>query len=433
MAWPGRILPRTSELYVGKSTWLKVFLLVGVILISAVFIWYTFMVIRQLQEDARDQVDKYVQLWQLAANSPTTGNELQFIFNEIIVKATFPIIVTDSLHEPLYWRNIEGIDSEDTTAAAKVRLRQIAAGMHGRNGEYPLFFAGSHVNYFLYGDSEVINHLRVMPFIEIGIVLAFLIVGMIGFQTIRRSEERHIWVGMAKETAHQLGTPLSSLMGWIETIEADCAASDTAAGREMGEIVDNMKVDINRLQRVTNRFGQIGSTPELRMADLNELVREVADYYRRRLPFQGQGIQISVETGEIPTLPLNPELLTWALENLTKNAIQAVDAKSGLIAWRTMLSADRKRVELEIRDNGKGITPAAARKIFQPGFTTKKRGWGLGLTLVKRIIEEYHDGRIWLDKSQPGETIFRMALPMEPTNRRVKDADSSRSEENPVG
>ncbi|MEW6051247.1 MAG: HAMP domain-containing sensor histidine kinase [Candidatus Zixiibacteriota bacterium] len=434
MAWSGRILPRTSDLYIGKSTYLKVFLLIGVIVISTMFIWYTFAVIRQLQHDTRDQVEKYVKLWQLAANSPTSGNELQFIFNEIIVKATFPIIVTDSMHEPLYWRNLAGISPEDTTATSHALLRLKAASMHGHNGEYPLYFAGKHVNYFLYGDSEVINQLRIMPFIQIGIVLAFMVVGIIGFQTIRRSEERHIWVGMAKETAHQLGTPLSSLMGWIEMIEGECAERGSAsANQQLGSIVDNMKVDIARLQRVTNRFGQIGSTPELRMSDANELVQEVADYYRRRLPFQGKGIQIRFNPGEIPTVPLNPELFTWALENLTKNAIEAVDSKTGAIDLRTTPSGDGRHIEVEVKDSGKGITPAAARKIFQPGFTTKKRGWGLGLTLVRRIIVEYHGGRIWLDKSQPGETIFRLALPLEQANRRVKNGDNSRSEENPVG
>jgi NtrC-family two-component system sensor histidine kinase KinB len=415
MARRWNFVSRTSDLYVGKSTLLKIFLLLGVVIVSVVFIWYTFSVIKQLQMDTRAEVERYVKLWQLVANSPTTGGELQFVFNEIIIKATFPIIVLDESKEPLYWRNVADVPSNDTSQAARARLKKEAALMNGVNGEYPLYFAGTHVNYFLYGDSVVINKLKTMPFIQIGIVLAFMIVGIIGFQNIRRSEERHIWVGMAKETAHQLGTPLSSLMGWLEVLGNECGdgAVDGHHENTLAGTLDNMRVDVSRLQRVTNRFSMIGSVPELKPSGVNDLINEVCDYYRRRLPFQGKGIQINFVPGTVPAAPLNPELLGWALENLTKNAIQAVDAKSGRIDIKTAPALDGRHVEIEIADNGKGISATAARKIFRPGFTTKKRGWGLGLTLVKRIIEEYHAGRVWLVRSKPGETVFHILLPME--------------------
>lgn len=414
MARRWNFLSRTSDLYVGKSTILKIFLLVGVLMVSVVFIWYTFSVIRQLQMDTRAEVERYVKLWQLVANSPTSGGgELQFVFNEIIAKATFPIIVLDENKEPIHWRNIHGIPPEDTSAATRAILKTEAASMNGINGEYPLYFAGTHVNYFLYGDSELIDRLKTMPFIQIGIVLAFMIVGVIGFQNIRRSEERHIWVGMAKETAHQLGTPLSSLMGWLEVLGNECSARGLDGRHEtLAGTLDNMRVDITRLQRVTNRFSMIGSIPELKPAGVNELVTEVCDYYRRRLPFHGEGIRINFSGGTVPAASLNPELLGWALENLTKNAIEAVDAKAGRIDVKTLCSEDGRYVEIEIADNGKGISAAAARKIFRPGFTTKKRGWGLGLTLVKRIVEEYHGGRVWLVRSRPGETVFHVELPI---------------------
>jgi hypothetical protein len=413
MARKWNFVSRTSDLYVGKSTLLKIFLLLGVAIVSVIFIWYTFSVIRRLQMDTRAEVERYVKLWQLVANSPTTGGELQFVFNEIIIKATFPIIVLDENKQPLYWRNIPGIPPDDTSKAVLAKLKKEAAAMNGVNGEYPIYFAGTHVNYFLYGDSDVINKLKTMPFIQIGIVLAFMIVGIIGFQNIRRSEERHIWVGMAKETAHQLGTPLSSLMGWLEVLGNECGTAEGHHDVALAGTLDNMRVDVNRLQRVTNRFSMIGSIPELKPSEVNDLVTEVCDYYRRRLPFQGQGIQIHFVPGKVPATALNPELLGWALENLTKNAIQAVDAKSGRIDVTTSLAADGKHVEIEIADNGKGISAAAARKIFRPGFTTKKRGWGLGLTLVKRIVEEYHGGRVWLVRSKPGETVFHILLPTE--------------------
>lgn len=420
MAGNLRLLGGTSDLYIGKSTFLKIFLLGGVALISAVFIWYTFSVIEKLKNDTRDQVEKYVTLWQLAANAPTTDGStsdevLQYIFNEIIVKATIPIVVLDEERNPLYWRNIKDVSDTDTTAATREIVRKEAAKMLETNDEFPLEFAG-HKNYLLYGDSELINQLKMMPFVQTGIVLAFMLVGIIGFQNIRRSEERHIWVGMAKEAAHQLGTPISSLMGWVEVLGSErCPNPDCQQQHELvDETVANMHVDIERLQRVANRFGMIGSIPDLKPAPVSELVDEVADYYRRRLPFHGEGIQICVQHGTVPEVPLNPELLTWAMENLIKNAIQAVDSKTGRIDVNTLIKADSNCAVIEVKDNGKGIGAAAARKIFQPGFTTKKRGWGLGLTLVKRIVEDYHGGRVYLQRSKPGETVFNIELPLTP-------------------
>jgi signal transduction histidine kinase len=415
MARPWRILNRTSDLYVGKSTLFKTFLLVGVAAISALFVWYTLRLIDQLQIDTRDQVEKYVRLWQEAANAPVSDAQdaiLQLVFDEIIVEATFPIVVMDEGHEPVSWRNIPGIAAEDTTAACRARLREIAREFVAINGEYPLYFGDTYVNYLTYGDSDVIVRLRVVPFVAIGIVLAFMGVAIIGFQNIRRSEERFIWVGMAKETAHQLGTPLSSLMGWLEVIgrenRRDLAPADEQ--RLLDTTVENMRVDVERLQRVANRFGLIGSIPELAACDVNQIATETVEYYRRRLPFEGQGTRIDLIAGDIPAAPINRELFGWVLENLVKNALQAVDSKSGVIEVRTETAADGS-VVVRVTDNGAGISAAAARKIFRPGFTTKKRGWGMGLTLVKRIVEEYHGGRIELVRSRPGETIFTITLP----------------------
>lgn len=400
---------RTSDLYVGKSTIFKIFLLLGICVISTLFIWYTFSLIDKLQNDIRSQVQKYVTLWQMAANAESSEDELhQFIFNEIIIKATFPLVVCDESGEPTFWRNIEGFDEANVSPEGRAELRRLAADMKDQNGEFQLTYGEDLVNYLYYGDSAVIRQLKIMPFVQIGIVLAFLIVGFIGFQNIRRSEERYIWVGMAKETAHQLGTPISSLMGWLEVLGADPVNQSESS---INETVDNMSIDVTRLRRVANRFGQIGSIPELIRADLNELVEEVTQYYRRRLPFEGKGIQITYEPGDVPEASLNPELITWALENLIKNALQAVDPKSGRIGLSTQPANDLRSVEIRVVDNGRGISSAAARKIFRPGFTTKKRGWGLGLTLVKRIVEDYHGGHLRLDRSRPGETIFVIQIP----------------------
>lgn len=406
---------REFDLFINKATMFKVGLLVGVIIISAFFVWYTFTIIQTLQEDARSQVERYVQLWQLAVNSPQSGEDSEivaFIFNEIIVKASFPIVVLDEQQQPVHWRNIPNIPNSDSSTVAREEILKIAQEMYDQHGEYPIYFGETAVNYLRYGESELIQQLRIMPFATIGVVITIMIIGMIGFQNIRRSEERHIWVGMAKETAHQLGTPISSLMGWLDLMEADCVEKDhqTEQQKTVNDAVENMQVDVNRLQRVANRFGQIGSIPELTACDLNLLVSEVAEYYRRRLPFEGQGVKIEFNPGELPQVQANPELFTWTLENLIKNSLQVIDPKTGVVTLSTNLTNDNKCALIKVGDNGPGIPPAAMRKIFRPGFTTKKRGWGLGLTLVKRIVDEYHKGQIWLEESAPGKTVFAITL-----------------------
>ncbi|HOP07543.1 MAG TPA: HAMP domain-containing sensor histidine kinase [candidate division Zixibacteria bacterium] len=404
---------RIDRLYIGKSTIFKAFLLVGIVVISAVFIWYTFDLIDKIKEDTRAQVEKYVRLWQMAATSPDTGAELPFVFDEIIVKANFPIIVLDAEGNPVHWRNIRSVDDTDTTETTLAQLKEVSREMLERNGAFPLYFDNRLVNTFCYGDSEVVVQLQRMPFVEIGIVVAFLIVGLIGFQNIRKSEERHIWVGMAKETAHQLGTPITSLMGWLEVLESECGVGGPSEQLPIiNETAVNMKTDIRRLQKIANRFGMIGSRPETEPHDLNELLTDTVEYYRRRLPFEGKGKQIIFEPKPLGQVSFNPELLGWAFENLVKNALQSVDSKTGRVEIKTELIPSREQVLISITDNGKGISPAAARKIFRAGFTTKKRGWGLGLTLVKRIVEEYHGGRVELRKSHPGETIFDINLPL---------------------
>ncbi len=414
MANRSKLSRRINALYIGKSTFLKVFLLTGVVAVSAVFIWYTFDVIGQLQTDTRAQAEKYVRLWQMAANSPTSGQELQFVFDEIIVKAAFPIIVLDRDRQPIHWRNVRGIDPADTSAATLARLKKEAEKMTAQNNEFPLHFGETHVNYFCYGDSDVINQLKWMPFVEIGIVLAFMIVGIIGFQNIRKSEERHIWVGMAKETAHQLGTPITSLMGWLEVMRSECGLDQRDVDKEMlGETMTNISADVDRLQKIANRFSQIGSIPEMIPNDLNQLVSDTVDYYRRRLPYEGEGVKLTFEAGKLPPVHLNAELLGWALENLVKNALQAVEGRTGKVDVTTQLAPSGNDIVIEVADNGRGIAPPAARRIFKAGFTTKKRGWGLGLTLVKRIVEEYHGGKVTLRKSKPGDTMFEICLPVQ--------------------
>jgi signal transduction histidine kinase len=262
----------------------------------------------------------------------------------------------------------------------------------------------------------MVERLRVMPLIEGGVVVLFLLVAFIGYHNLKKSEQRFIWVGMAKETAHQLGTPLSSLLGWLEVMRMKYQSSDSEVfGRyELEEIVERMQGDIKRLERVANRFGQIGSMPELRPVDLNITVREVVSYFRARLPGGGKGVKIEENYGEVKQLKINPELISWVMENLIKNSLEVISPADGWIRISTSTSEDGKRAHITITDNGRGIPSRRQNKVFLPGYTTKKRGWGLGLTLAKRIVEEYHRGRIQLTESVPDrQTTFLVTLPVE--------------------
>lgn len=400
---------------IGKTTVFKLFLFVGIIIISIVFVWYSLDVMAQLKADAERMAATYVRLWQLAASENSSGGEVQIIFDEVIKKANFPVIIGDLDDQPVFWRNVGGINENDRSGENLARLRKIMLDMKDDKGAIPLKFGNQTLSYFYYGDSRVIRQLQWMPFVELGLVAAFILVGFVGFQNIRRSEERHIWVGMAKETAHQLGTPISSLMGWLEILssgETGSPGQGQTGAINYGETFDQMKTDITRLKRVANRFGQIGAKPDLHETDINNLMDETVAYYRRRLPFNGKGLEIGLSSGDVPAVSVNGELLAWVIENLIKNALQAVDPQSGRVDIKTALSKDNHFVIIEVIDNGKGISAGIARKIFRPGFTTKKRGWGLGLTLSRRIIEEYHKGKISLVKSRPGETVFQVVLPI---------------------
>lgn len=403
------------RLSIGATTIFKLFLLVGIVLLAVVFGWYTLDVIEQIKQDAERMAASYVKLWQLAASDNTSGGEVQIIFDEVIKKANFPVVIADVNREPIFWRNIEGIPDNDPSPEAQAKVKKLVEEMRADRGEIPLKFEERTLSYFYYGDSPVIRQLQWMPFIEMGLVAAFVLIGFIGFQNIRRSEERHIWVGMAKETAHQLGTPISSLMGWLEILLEKCKFGPNAPPSEElkdSDIFLQMKTDIDRLQRVANRFGQIGSMPELKEVDINALMEETACYYRRRLPFSGQGVQITCDFENIAPVQINGELIMWAVENLIKNSLQAVDPQKGRVEIATRLASERKAILITVKDNGPGIPPGYARKIFRPGFTTKKRGWGLGLTLARRIVEDYHRGKMALLKSHPGETIFQIILPV---------------------
>jgi signal transduction histidine kinase len=408
------------------------FLIFGIVLIAAVFFYYTQTLISQIKENSRRVMNTYARLWQLAASAPATGAEIDVIFEEIIQKSDFPIVVTDGDGELQAWRGV-GVDWEDTTYISREKLKGMVVEMDKHKRPIPIYFGTRQevINYLHYGDPVLISQLRMMSMVELGLLALFVLIGFITFRNIKMAEQRTIWVGMAKETAHQLGTPLSSLLGWLELlrIRCDSAPASESSGAEqirsetgktekrdpeLYEMIEGMERDVRRLKKIATRFGQIGSTPELKSTDLNAVVSETVAYFKQRLPGAGPGVVIKEHLGDLVPVKVNAELLSWVIENLLKNSLEAVVPGQGIIQISTRFNEEKKKITIEVSDNGRGIPSREQKKIFRPGYTTKKRGWGLGLSLAKRIVEEYHLGKIFLKESIPNQkTILLMVIPVE--------------------
>lgn len=355
-----------------------------------------------------------------AETMPPTG-ELDFILNEILEPNPFsiPAIITDSLRqEPKFWRNVDvpetlsGLPAEDSAQAVRklkrmrremdatydpIPIRIDLRGVEGANG-------AQLTQYVYYDESPLVTELRWFPYIQLLFVGLFIGVGYVGFSYVRRSEQSNLWVGMAREAAHQLGTPISSLMGWTEILRMP----DLDEEQRM-DAVEEIDKDVQRLNRVAARFSDIGSMPKLEERDLGPIVEQTADYVRRRAPRRGRRVTIDVDMPDPVVARVNEELFAWVIENLLKNALDAIE-EDGRIEVTGF--DDGEFINIDVRDTGCGIDRREWRNIFRPGFSTKKRGWGLGLSLAQRVVEEYHEGSIRLMESTPGEgSRFRVEIP----------------------
>ncbi|MFH2056043.1 MAG: HAMP domain-containing sensor histidine kinase, partial [bacterium] len=369
----------------------------------------------QLQDNVKRDVRMWAKLWELAGAEEASPRLNAVIFEEIIQKAYFPIIVTNANHEPVSWARLHDVSDTDRSLEALAKINEHKEQMERENGATPVTWNGQIIQYILFDYPPLVQQLQIMPIVEIGVVAVFLLVGFLGFRNLQRSEQNNIWVGMAKETAHQLGTPISSLLGWLEVMQQDVEAGKLtctpAASADIRTVIERMRSDTHRLDQVACRFGQIGSVPETKPHDLNRLLAETVEYFRVRLPRSGNKITIEHQEREGIHAAVNPELFGWVIENLLKNSLQALNSKGGRIVIRSGRDEDGKKVWVTITDNGCGVPPKLLRKVFQTGFSTKKRGWGLGLSLARRIIEEYHRGKIELTESVADErTTFTITL-----------------------
>ena len=386
-----------------KTNTFKIFLLIAAFGSVATMLFYSQKIVTRLLDKEREVVDLYARAFEYVSKS-ATGGDLTFVLDEVIRTIDFPVILTDPHNTPIYTMNVR-LDSTMSREDSTAFLQEILGEMDVRNKPIPIAINDTLIlNYVHYGESDLIRKLRWLPYIEISIAAIFMFVAYIGFSYIKRSEQSNIWVGMAKETAHQLGTPLSSIMGWLEILK-----SDAADNPGVGETLKEIESDIDRLNKVTARFSKIGSRPDLKQENLTGVIRGVMQYISRRIPKTGKTIELTIETQEDHHAMINRELFEWVIENLMKNALDAMEGPSGKISFS--ISQSGHRTTIDVTDTGKGIDPKFHKEVFRPGYSTKKRGWGLGLSLSKRIIEDYHKGRLFVKQSAPGMgTTFRIRL-----------------------
>jgi two-component sensor histidine kinase len=368
--------------------------------------FYTQEIVKQLRQESRSQVQLYARILSRVAESEDSEDmNLSFIFEEVIQQINFPMIITDRDQNPISWKSI-GIDPDDRSEISLKKVKKLVTRMDKEIVPVEIKYQNQVLDYLYYGDSLLIQQLQWLPSIEITVIGLFVLMGFMGYANIKKSEQRYIWVGMAKETAHQLGTPISSLMGWIEIMQ-------TSRQVKRDRILHDMQSDVQRLRQVSHRFSQIGSKPVLKSADVTPVIQDVVAYIRRRAPQLGRPVTIKAHLSPVPNLPLSEDIFQWALENIMKNALDAMDKNPGIIEVHLGVLEGHERVFIDIVDNGRGISDKDTKRIFKPGYSTKKRGWGLGLSLAKRIIEEYHNGKLYVKESKAGDgTVMRVELPI---------------------
>jgi len=371
---------------------------VGLILIIGLLA-YSNSIVSRLKNDNREIVKLYSEIIAKTVNEDSDTN-LNFVFDEIIKKVQFPIIYSDPESKPIYARNLsERLTSEE--------LQKSLASMDQQNDPIPIVYMDRDSNesiilgYLHYGDSDLIRKLQWLPYLEIGVVALFIFIGFIAFNSIRNSEKRNIWVGMARETAHQLGTPVSALMGWVDRLRTH--------PEESTNVVKEMESDLKRLEQIGSRFSKMGSDSELKSISLKELVDRQSAYLKKRLPLLKKEIALTVSGIDNISIEGNEILLGWAIENVIRNGIDSIQSEKGKV--EISISSDDVSGIIQIQDSGAGILKKDWKNIFRPGFSTKERGWGLGLSLVNRIINEIHDGEIKVLHSKIGfGTCFEIRI-----------------------
>ncbi|MBR2360331.1 MAG: HAMP domain-containing histidine kinase [Bacteroidaceae bacterium] len=381
--------------WVDKIKHLKIVLVVMAVVIALLSLGVSHYLVKDLSREEEQKMEVWAEAMR-TLNNATAETDLNLVLTVINGNNTIPIVVLDKAGEVQTFRNIELKAKVDTLEV----LKAMAQGM--KMSKEPIQISldeGEDADYIeiCYDESLILRRLASYPYVQLGVVFIFVAVAIFALLSSKKMEQNKVWVGLSKETAHQLGTPISSLMAWTEILK-DKYADD--------ELIPEMSKDVNRLQVIADRFSKIGSMPEPKDENLNEVLERVLAYIERRASNKVKIVR-QFPSNSIK-VKMNASLFEWVIENLCKNAIDAMDGQ-GTITLR-VTDAERK-VEVEVEDTGKGIAKSHRKMVFTPGFTTKKRGWGLGLSLAKRIVEEYHKGRIYVKSSEVNKgTIFCVEL-----------------------
>ncbi|MFN5884149.1 MAG: sensor histidine kinase [Bacteroidota bacterium] len=380
-----------------QKIWWKRLLLLMAMGIGVFSLWYT----RTLADDLAKQEEKKMLLWANALKELSSSQgQNAFALSIIMDNESIPVIVTDENGNIINDRNLDSTRRETDTAYLKNELALMKAQRDPIKVEYLLDENTREqlYHYVYYKNSYQLTRLRQYPYYQLTIIAVFILISYIAFSSSRRAEQNRVWVGMSKETAHQLGTPVSSLMGWINLIRE-------TPKEQQEEILSELGKDVQRLELITERFSKIGSAPVLEAVNVSEVLQHCIDYLQSR---SGRTVSFELDAQPEEIALLNKPLFEWVIENLCKNAIDAMEG-SGKIC--IAVKHEKTQVLIDLKDTGKGIVKAKFKTVFKPGYTTKKRGWGLGLSLAKRIIEEYHNGKIFVKESETGKgTTFRIIL-----------------------
>lgn len=381
------------NIYSQRQVW-KIFLLIAALMIGAASLLYTNKLVKEISTEEKKKVELWANGTRQLANLNQEMGDISFVFEVIKNNTTVPVILTNEKNEIISFRNLDSLK-----ATKQEYLRAQLKKMREQRSPIIIELLNGQKNYIYYKDSTLLTQLRYYPFFQLAVIGLFLFVSYLAFNSSKNAEQNQVWIGMAKETAHQLGTPISSLMAWIELLKIKESDKDYHS---------EIEKDLERLQTIADRFSKIGSSPKLKESNLLEVLEHAIDYIKKR---SSEKVKFSISSSleeSSQEVPLNIPLFEWVIENLFKNAI---DAMNGVGQISVNISSMKDMIFIDINDTGKGIPKSKFKTIFKPGFTTKSRGWGLGLTLVKRIVEDYHAGQIFVKQSEINKgTTFRIVL-----------------------
>ncbi len=379
------------NIYTKKNRW-KYILFVTAVFIGVGSLWYTNNLVKKLTYEEHKKVELWAKATSLIINSDLTGAGLEFLLSVIQNNETVPVIEVDKNNHIFQQRNLDSAKMVNPNYA-KHKLES----MMKENPAIEISISDKEKHYLYYSRSIILTKLIYYPLIQLGIILLFIVIAYFAFDSSRKAEQNQVWVGLTKETAHQLGTPISSLMAWVEILKLK---------NPHDNFVNELEKDVKRLNKIADRFSKIGSRPVLMPYNILEVISNTLNYLKTRS--SNKIVYNLISEDDEVIIPINPPLFEWVIENICKNSMDAIEG-DGII--NIYVINESRSIFVDIQDTGKGILKSKYKTIFKPGYTTKERGWGLGLSLTKRIIEEYHNGKIFVSASDPGKgTTIRIIL-----------------------